>query len=250
MALNLKYLYMKKLLRLACLVLAAAALLQLASCKKILDRYFHDHGGDGGDSSSKVCRIDSITNSETSEAMYFSYYEDGRPKSVRHKYEDFDYWNFIYNDQKQLIQVLEYGTLKHSYHYTGDRITEDTTVEIGEIWLHKPVYDGEGRVAADTLKILFNATDQSDHREYVTTYDYDSNGNLQPPAPWPAITTYDNKVNALRTNDTWLFLTRDYSKNNKQEASQYNSEGLPVKFDSVYVIPGFAGGTDIYYHCE
>jgi YD repeat-containing protein len=65
-------------------------------------------------------------------------------------------------------------------------------------------------------------------------YNYDSNGNLVRTGytlqgqPIPLV--YDNQVNPQRTNEVYMFVARDYSRNNAMPAESYNDKGLPLLF--------------------
>ena len=65
-------------------------------------------------------------------------------------------------------------------------------------------------------------------------YNYDSNGNLTRTAyntQGQLITlTYDNQVNPQRTHEVFMFVARDYSRNNAASALSYNDIGLPLAF--------------------
>jgi hypothetical protein len=64
-------------------------------------------------------------------------------------------------------------------------------------------------------------------------YNYDANGNLILPN-----VTYDDKKNYRQTNRIWMFIDRDYSKNNPFIATAYNSEGYPTVLPSQSFVPG------------
>lgn len=65
----------------------------------------------------------------------------------------------------------------------------------------------------------------------VTNYSYDNKGNLIKPG-----VTYTNKTNIFQTSKTLMFVTRDYSMNMATGyATQFNSNQLPVKFNSGYL---------------
>jgi hypothetical protein len=65
-------------------------------------------------------------------------------------------------------------------------------------------------------------------------YNYDSNGNLirtgYTPQGQPIPLIYDNQVNPQRTNEVYMFVARDYSRNNAMAADSYNDKGLPLVF--------------------
>jgi len=83
-------------------------------------------------------------------------------------------------------------------------------------------YDAQGRIVREIIKDLGTGT--------VSTRDfaYNAQGNLINNFP----TTYDTKMSILRTNDIWMFLSRDYSMNNPFVAGGYNSAGYPMALNN------------------
>ena len=98
----------------------------------------------------------------------------------------------------------------------------------------------------------------------VYEYEYESDGNLESisefvngnPAGVRTFTGYDDKVSIFRTSKIWMFIERNYSKNNLVAADTYNNKGLPTKYNS----PNFGvyrflyetdiSRSDIEYKCK
>jgi YD repeat-containing protein len=86
------------------------------------------------------------------------------------------------------------------------------------------VYDAQNRISKTTETVLGDTI--------VTTYTYDSHGNLETGGA-----VYDKKVNVHRTNKLWMFLDRDYSVNNPVDNGTYtyNQGNLPI---TIAIPPG------------
>ncbi|PWV50499.1 hypothetical protein [Chitinophaga sp. S165] len=164
----------------------------------------------------------------------------------------------------------EYGELFwewHRFKYDNrNRIYLDSFYSIGLIGDNPVVFPPHGP-ALDYLIIRF----EYDHKDriiretsnfsdgqpwYVRTYIYDNRQNLiktvnaHPSSGYVDTTyfdTYDNKVNYLRTNKVWQFLSRDYSENNPIAAVNYNKYGLPLKFRPDIKTGGRTHFLDIVY---
>ncbi|MBL7697861.1 MAG: hypothetical protein JNK79_06870 [Chitinophagaceae bacterium] len=66
-----------------------------------------------------------------------------------------------------------------------------------------------------------------------------------------ATQTYDTKASYLQTNPLWMFIHRNYSMNNPQGVTQYNSKNLPLGFTkNVFGFFGFAEPAEIEYLCS
>ena len=76
-------------------------------------------------------------------------------------------------------------------------------------------YDNQGRIIKE------HGTHFLGNFRY--SYQYDANGNLTKPG-----VSYDDKVSIYRTIDIWMFLMRDYSKNNPVIAEECNDAGYPT----------------------
>lgn len=133
-----------------------------------------------------------------------------------------------------------------------------------EFW-HRYVYDKKGRVIRDTSYFFGGMTDDEpewyidgaivqyeyDHLGRIvhtsqdwfsspgmpldSYYSYDANGNLVVPG-----VTYDNKTAIHRTNRVWMFIDRNYSRNNAY-ATTWNENGLPFSMELNDLGGRFAG---------
>jgi hypothetical protein len=104
-------------------------------------------------------------------------------------------------------------------------------------------YDSLGRIVKVRTKYPFTP-------EIEQVYTYNAAGNSS------AYANYDQKINLLRTHKLWMFLARDYSKNNPLTGASYNWMGLPVttrQSTGRYLLPGGAVTPDhavIAYKCQ
>jgi YD repeat-containing protein len=124
----------------------------------------------------------------------------------------FQFWHFYGYDHNGRISVdTTYGE-----GIMGQRPTDNTNRVIRTF-----TYDDQGRMIHERVR-----SDPANGFDY--DFYYDVNGNKL----YPGQRTYDNKKNFTRTNDIWMFLSRDYSKNNPFVAEEYNSAGYPTVFSS------------------
>ena len=144
----------------------------------------------------------------------------------------YDQWHRL----KDYIAYLNGGQFQtwHIYGYDNSgRIGYDTLYWFGQLG-EKPTnywfreyqafeYDNQNRI----IRINYH-NDQGNSG--VVNYEYDAAGNLIHPASEGV--TYDNKINLNRTNDIWMFLSRDYSMNNPFGATSYNAAGYPTKMSN------------------
>lgn len=230
-------------------------------CKKGIDQLF-PNGIPSGIEQQDICQITSFVQ-EVGYLQYGVYIVD-------HVYNFTVYYNsdgnpdsavsvegagmfFKYNgDQLVQYSYLEpnsnrsvYAT--HFYFYEGGKIVKDSS---GLVSLYSSpdigfsdyfdavtllTYDSAGRVIRETGSSTFfhSGTDASGELPIDITYAYDGNGNLvgnyfRTEVP----ITYDQKIGYLRTNQIWMFISRNYSRNNETGATGYTSLGLPVGFSS------------------
>jgi hypothetical protein len=190
----------------------------------------------------------------------FYYTIEGRPLNIAFDnleiippYDEGLRHHFDYDEHKRLqaytiISFANEGTW-HSYSYSGDLIAVDTTVTIDFIAqiksISKLMYDDQKRVIKEDIEVV--------ERDYVPVsefstirYLYDSSGNLIMEG-----VQYDNKTSFMKTDNIWMFINRNYSKNNPTTAKGYNSNDLPIGFSGQ--APRFMGAgapSEITYECE
>ena len=123
-----------------------------------------------------------------------------------HANGNFENWHFYgYNKD---------GRIAVDTNYLSGKITGDRPTIFGDAIISQSFYDAQGRV----IYVL----NQSMKFGFVTEifYTYDHNGNLvYPPGSGVA---YSIQANINRTNDLWMFLSKDYSVNNPFFADGYN----------------------------
>lgn len=185
----------------------------------------------------------------------FYYTPDGRPMSVI--FEDpvnlsTGSHQFEYDNQRRLIRYfVAFGIARdiyHTYGYKGGRISVDTLhSELGPPFtqISQLTYDNKGRIVKEDIEVT--QRDDMPVSEHTTIkYEYDANGNLVS----PLVTEYDNNVNYLRTNPIWMFLHRNYSRNNHQGVIGYNSQRLPLGFTtSLFGFLRFGEPEELSYTC-
>jgi hypothetical protein len=249
-------------------------LLALTACQKFDWDYWHKHNPD--------CRIEKIRifqpfGPDTNTAV-FKYNHRGQPVSVTFEFVSTGRPNYVFRyDHKgrltDFIAPYENQHFEQWYKYkydNNDRIVSDSAFVFGfyidSVPSPDPMfvpttgtyeYDYWGRISKTTRTQLPYGTE-------VLAYAYNSDGNLASvtksfngfPQGVDTYTTYDNKVNFLRTNPVWMFLNKDYSKNNRMAAETYNNKGLPTRFR----IPTYGkiylshqtdlSMSDIWYKCK
>jgi hypothetical protein len=186
----------------------------------------------------------------------FYYTPDGRPMSVLFQDPDriqTSTHHFVYNKQERLTTYYSAVGLAydeyHAYGYANGKITVDTMYkQFGDEFtqISKLSYDTIGRIIKEDIHVIERFG--SPVSEFKTvSYQYNANGNLVS----PLITAYDNKVNYLRVNPIWMFIHRNYSRNNPQGVTNYNSKGLPLGFSNkVFGFLGWSEPSELTYACE
>lgn len=172
--------------------------------------------------------------------MYFFRYD------AQHRLSDFieafdstsyDSWHvYVYNAKGQIVQDSVYTWGEINGHHPSE------TAYFGPSYTNY-AYDDQNRMIKATNYI---EEEVSASGSYV--YVYNSAGNVaayrgdgyEPRAN----AVYDNKINVNRTNKIWMFLSRDYSRNNLVPAVSYNEKGLPLAFPSGYYLPFFTTLSD------
>ena len=247
------------------------SLLVLSSCKKIWDEIKQHPNGTADN-----CRIEQITfkwmhtvdpefpatYTYLTDTARFTYNVKGNPTSMKFASTPVFHYDaypsdcfFKYDNQNRLVVFLEHGSVNeyseddnqfwdgalfwHKYTHVNAKLIIDSTFMYASGQLSKsntPIYPSEARVTRFELddygrvisETLFNET---------KAYTYDQSGNLVKPG-----VTYTSKKNIKQTNKGWMFIARDYSVNTPVgDASQYNSNNLPVIFNKL--IPGILDPT-------
>jgi len=243
-------------------------LLLFGACSKIID------WKDVWDNQKPNCRIEKIISYSSwtpTRTGIFTYNEKGDPVTVTFDYTSTGASNFLflYDNKNRLKGYLAtypnngpetwISGYQFWFSYTYDakgRIISDTSYQFGNIEYGVPKvnpyntryyanyeYDAVGRVIK-VVRYLASASGGEGTYASTAEYIYNSDGNLSisrlSTPYWVTEAkgdSYDNKINFHQTNKVWMFVDRNYSKNNTVSAVQYNSKGLPLKFDinpSVY----------------
>ena len=228
---------MKKIVLYAFRILFVMSMIQLTGCHKFFDWHHHDPNPPVD------CKITKIVSygigTPDTNTLSFQYNAQGNPDSIIPAVQrpGWPHYFFGYDTLGRLQQLgyLYYsspadGNYSHLYFfsYTGNKITSCSIATngyfINRVFFNKNPsifqlfeYDSLDRVSKVSTKYPFDPT------VYVKTYAYNADGNL---TDYPA---YDNKVNIFQTNKIWMFLAKDYSRNNPLTGAVYNSWWLPVK---------------------
>ncbi|MGB8193537.1 MAG: hypothetical protein WCF67_16520 [Chitinophagaceae bacterium] len=142
---------------------------------------------------------------------YIGYYSFGSSNGV------FEFWTkYIYDNKNRIIRDT-------TYHYGKYGAVPTSYTHVKEVTTYE--YDKQDRITGTVLRQLYNGAPNGIMGDY--RYVYNGQGNLVTPG-----STYDDKVSIYRTSKIWMFLNRNYSKNNSGTARGYNSKGLPSGFGS------------------
>lgn len=228
-------------------IAVALLLVSFIACHKFvdIDDLWHKHNPD--------CRIEEIAyqpgfGPDTTYAT-FSYNHKGQPTGINFSFISTGRPNvlFRYNNKGWLTDYIapyDNGHYEYWAHYTHDangRIIADSSHTFGTFPNEQPQSDGMIRASTvyeydgyDRIKKVTKT--YSSHTE-AFEYLYNVVGNLEIKNRYiegyfagSDTFHYDNKVNILRTNRIWMFIDRDYSKNNRQVAERYNKSGLPTRY--------------------
>lgn len=235
---------MKKIVSYTLGILFIVTVCQITACHKFID-FFKDHDGPSPDT---LCRISQMTSygyatSDTS-TLYFKYNAQGNPdsavpsaalKTVRPTYL------FKYDTLGKLqhlgVVIFYDPALGYnpgdgavvswsSYSWSGNNIVSSSTFTGGGYINGQPILSGPATIVLyeyDTLdRIVKTRTKPPFVPEYQELYSYNTDGNLSTYA------VNDHKTNLFRTNKIWMFLARDYSRNNPLTGATYNLLGLPL----------------------
>ncbi|MET0466248.1 MAG: hypothetical protein ABW007_24025, partial [Chitinophagaceae bacterium] len=177
--------------------------------------------------------------------------------------------NFIfkYDSKKRLVESIEYydnGVFENwsRYYYNSQgMITSDTTYkggvvvngnatlpdeEAAELRVHRYVYDAQKRII--TVKLFWPRESEESFDEQ--TYEYDANGNRQLDG---GAASYDDKMNIHRTHKVFMFMDRNYSRNNPVGATAYNARYLAVTYGpavSETFLRKSLGNAAVTYKCK
>jgi hypothetical protein len=157
----------------------------------------------------------------------------------------YDEWHvFKYNNKGLIVQDSGYYWGEMNGQHPSESDYEDLARSI------EYTYDSKDRITR-AITYFFIQDENGIPQPYFDTsnYVYNSDGNLNRPGA-----TYDNKINICRTNKIWMFLHRDYSRNNYIPAFSYNEKGLPlafpVTFDNFHFSSEDTGTIRFEYNCE
>jgi len=204
----------------------------LSSCKKIADF-------------EAPCKILTITEKTQylptgtilTNTLRFYYNSKGDPIRLdfdRNETGKPDYF-FTYDNKGRLTElVTKYESaveFTHHYYYNSKHFVSYDTTFYGRptsyliYVINKYSYDDKGRISRVDHKA-------SSGPEFVSRFEYNDAGNRTLAFNNTPLdgSTYDNKVNFLRTNLIFAFLQRDYSMNNRRAATSYNAKNLPLAF--------------------
>ena len=207
--------------------------LLLCGCEKIRD-YVEEHPS----AEMRLCMIKSISVVDQfgrADSFTFTYNEQGNPVSIIRPVAGTGFPNYIF----------KYDTWQRLTDFIGMY----TSGNAAEFW-HKYFYDNKGRIVIDsvyTLCVLSNDSIASYYWSYRILYDYDSQNRIIRAVGEPyqdqfsygadgnrAGGIYDQKVHFRRTNKIWMFLDKDYSRNNPFTAVSYNAYALPTEVNLSY----------------
>jgi len=230
----------------------------------------------------KGCRIESVYapwadegNGPSITKGVFSYNALGQPVSVLFQRgcwtgSPMSSYYFRYDAQNRLSEYIaacgdSYFDEWHLYKYNSKGlIVQDSAYYWGQMDGLPPsesdldelarsteyTYDSKSRINR-AISYYFIQDENGIPQPYSDTsnYVYNSDGNLD-----RAGATYDNKINICRTNRIWMFLNRDYSRNNYIPALSYTEKGLPlafpVTFDHFHFSSEDTGTIRFAYTCD
>lgn len=235
------------------------ATLPFSGCRRIIDRIFNGNQNVVGDCRiSKIIQEDTLSNEVRTGIVYYNDRND--PDSVIFETQVYGpvYFYFTYNDAGQLVEYREMYSREpadyyawHKYISVNGIVVQDTArirVAGQSTEVRNIQYDANGRVVKETNHLIELDNAPWDEERTPFTYYYDEFGNLNGDRY-----VYDGKVNFLRTNKVWMFTQRNYSMNNRFEASTYNERGLPLTFEpekAPYFLLAYAAITRVEYECE
>jgi hypothetical protein len=148
--------------------------------------------------------------------VYFHYDESNRLIEIRGKYADsaaYEKWmKFGYSAKGQIIKDTSW--------LFGQILNSEPDPNSLAIYETSYAYDAMGRIVKTVQVDLKNP----EKPVIENFYTYNEKGNLINSFD------YDDKISFLRAHPIWMFLGRDYSKNNRASAREYTVNGLPTIF--------------------
>jgi hypothetical protein len=260
------------------LFLCSIAAISLFACRKSLKNEVSTQGGqvlhaaNFSAATAPGCDIERIvyhTPTDTPGIAKFSYGLHGGPTMVQFNTVSTDrggHLLFQYDKKRRLTDYFSPMSMDPNtnyafwYHYTYDqqnRVLVDTCYLFGAIVNGVPqpneTYKSSGNYTYDTLGRITQVRRLYFQNGvpvyvYVYNYAYDGRGNLAGYGP------YDDRVNIHRTNKVWQFIDRNYSMNNPATATDHNSFGYPLQFNSpddmIFAYRIDLRQSEIEYHCR
>lgn len=196
------------------------ATIDLSNCK--LRRVFSEYGGGGqvnglltynskGNPTKLVWDVNATGNPD----HYFFYDNQNRLSEWRQTYDN---GNTVAERHRYVYNASGVAVRDTVMHIEGDTIT----------FVYTFTYDAQGRIIKENIKNIWNAGAPLQPQKNPS-YTYDARGNLAV-AGWKS-STYDNKVNALRSHPVFQFIFKNWSVNNAAAQAKYNSKGLPLSLN-------------------
>lgn len=258
---------------------AICCVLLLAACSKYIDwdDVWHKHNPN--------CRIEKINyypefRDDTTTAT-FSYNAKGNPTSIMLSQASTGqpHHLFRYDNKGRLTDLIAPYLHNQSYEYwvqykydNKGRVISDTKHSFGTYINGQPLpstflittstyeYDAWERI----VKTVTQYPEYADSLVIIDTYEYNIQGNLtrhQNKLPAGVIyeevfNNYDDKVSMWRTNKLWMFIDRNYSKNNGRPVVSYNAKALPTKYDLgssesfQFIHSLYMAKSDVVYSCK
>lgn len=221
------------------LILLILVFSSITGCRKLTEGFRFDPPQT---SSYRIDKIDVVPYQNRKGTVFSFYYNEfGDPREIINTDGGLGSPNvyFRYDENKRLIEIQgKYADsaayekwMKFGYSAKG-QITKDTSWLFGQIIGSKPdpnslaiyetsyAYDAMGRIVKTVQTDLKNPEKPVIEKLYT----YNDRGNLVNSFD------YDDKISFLRAHPIWMFIARDYSKNNRAAAREYTFNGLPSYF--------------------
>ena len=258
-------------------IAVALLLISMIACHKFIDidDLWHKHNPN--------CRVEQIgyrqSSSPDTNTARFYYNNKGYPTAVNFDAVGTGRPNllFRYDNKGRLVDFIAPYTnnnYEQWFHYEHDahgRIIADSLFTFGAFINGEPSRNALIKAAAwyeyDMYDRIKKVTRAYENFTIADEYLYNHQGNLEihnryTNGNFSGADTfyYDNKVNIHRTNRIWMFIDRNYSKNNPHPAEHYNQAGLPtryrlpgsetISFDFNFIYSIELEHSDIKYHCK